>query len=378
MSRRLHVVVLPEWYPSADHPVAGVFVRDQARAVAATHDVTVLVHDAGAPSRRVASWQVHVEDGLSTIRVRAGNGPGTTGGRVAFLAAACRVLARLRRDGHPADLLHAHVFSAGVLAVLLARGRLPVVLSEHHTDFMEGKVRGYDARLARLVLRRAAVVCPVSPLLERHLRALQPRGHYEAVPNVVDVEAFAGHSAPRHGGPVRLVVVALLSPQKGIEHLLRALPAVRAAHGDVVLDIVGDGPSRGELEALAARELPPGVVTFHGLQERERIAALLGKSDVFVLPSLVESFGVVLVEALAAGLPVVTTREVGLAGAIEGRFGAVVPARDPHALARGVGEVIEGLDRFPADEARRHAANYGAATVARRWDDIYARVAQRA
>jgi glycosyltransferase involved in cell wall biosynthesis len=378
VSRRLHVVVLPEWYPSADHPVAGVFVRDQARAVAATHDVTVLVHDAGAPSRRVASWQVHVEDGLSTIRVRTGNGPGTTSGRVAFLAAACRVLARLRRDGRPADLLHAHVFSAGVLAVLLARGRLPVVLSEHHTDFMEGKVRGYDARLARLALRRAAVVCPVSPLLEHHLRALQPRGHYEVVPNVVDVEAFAGPRAPRHGGPVRLVVVALLSPQKGVEHLLRALPAVRAAHGDVVLDIVGDGPSRGELEALAARELPPGVVTFHGLQKRERIAALLGESDVFVLPSLVESFGVVLVEALAAGLPVVTTREVGLAGAIEGRFGAVVPARDPHALARGVGEVIEGLDRFPADEARRHAANYGAATVARRWDDIYARVGRPA
>ncbi|MBA2262341.1 MAG: glycosyltransferase [Solirubrobacterales bacterium] len=375
MSRRLHVVVLPEWYPSPDHPVAGVFVRDQARAVAAAHDVTVLVHDAGPPSRLVASRQARVEEGLSTIRVRTGSGPGTTGGRLAFLAAASRVLARLRRDGRPADLLHAHVFSAGVLAVLLARGRLPVVLSEHHTDFMESKVRGYDARLARLVLRRAAAVCPVSALLERHLRTLEPRGRYEVVPNVVDVDAFAAPPAPRPAGQVRLAVVALLSPQKGIEHLLRALPAVRAAHGDVVLDIVGDGPSRGELEALAAHELPPGVVTFHGLQDRERIAAILGHSDVFVLPSVVESFGVVLVEALAAGLPVVTTTEVGLADVIEGRFGAVVPARDPEALAHGIGAVIDALEGFPADEARRHAANYGAATVARRWDDIYARVA---
>lgn len=376
MSRRLHVVVMPEWYPSAAHPVAGVFVRDQARAVSGRHDVTVLTHDDGSPSAALASWADRVEGELRTIRVRTAGGPGTTTGRVAFVAAATRVLAGLRREGHPADLLHAHVFSAGVLALLISRGRLPVVLSEHHTDFMEGKVRGYDAGLARLAMRRADLVCPVSPLLERHLRVLEPRGRYEAVPNVVDVNAFAAPRKGRAGGPVRLVVVALLSPQKGIEYLLRALPALREAVGDVRLDVVGDGPSRAELEALASREASPGVVTFHGLQGRERIAELLHASDVFVLPSLVESFGVVLVEALAAGLPVVTTREVGLAPVIEAGLGEVVPARDVTALAQALERVVSSLDRFPAEEARRVAQGYRAAAVARRWDDIYSRVAR--
>lgn len=378
MSRRLHVVVVPEWYPSARNPVAGVFVRDQARAISARHDVTVLVHDEGLAKRAPGSWTARIEDGLPTVRVRTIAGPGATAGRVASVAVATRALAHLAREGRPADLLHAHVFSAGVLAMLIARGRMPVVLSEHHTDFMEGKVRGYDAALARLVMRRADLVCPVSSLLERHLRALEPRGRFEVVPNAVDVDAFSAARAERAGGPVRLVVVALLSPQKGVEYLLRALPALREAVGDVTLDVVGDGPSRAELEALASREVPPGVVTFHGLQGRERIAELLRAGDVFVLPSLVESFGVVLVEALAAGLPVVTTREVGLAGAIEDGLGEVVPARDVAALAQALERVVSSPDRFPADNARRHAESYRAAAVARRWDEIYARLARPA
>lgn len=376
MSRRLHILVVPEWYPSPAHPVAGVFVRDQALAIAETHDITVLTHDEGSPRGILASWTDRVDAGLRTIRVRTLGGPGTTAGRVEFVAAAMRIVARLRREGRPVDVLHAHVFVAGVVALLVARGRLPVVLSEHHGDFIEGKIRGYDAGLARLAMRCADLVCPVSPLLERHLRALEPRGRYEVVPNVVDVDAFLAARERRDNGPVRLVVVALLSPQKGIEYLLRALSALREAVGDVTLDVVGDGPSRAELEALASREVPPGVVTFHGLQGRERIAELLHASDVFVLPSVAESFGVVLVEALAAGLPIVTTRDVGLAGVIENGLGEVVPARDVTALIQALQRVVSGLGCFPIDQARHHAASYRAAAVARRWDDIYTRLAR--
>jgi glycosyltransferase involved in cell wall biosynthesis len=375
VNRRLHVVVVPEWYPSAAHPVAGVFVRDQALAVAEMHDVTVLTHDVGSPRRGVASWTDRVEDGLRTIRVRTVAGPGSTAGRMAFVAAAMRVLASLRNERRPVDVLHAHVFSAGVLALLIGHGRVPVVLSEHHTDFIEGKVHGRDARLGRFAMRRAALVCPVSPLLEHHLRAFEPRGRYEVVPNVVDVEAFAATRTERTGGPVRLVVVALLSRQKGIEYLLRALPALRQAVGELVLDVVGDGPIRSGLEALASRETPPGVVTFHGRQDRERIAEMLHSSDVFVLPSLVESFGIVLVEALAAGLPVVTTRDVGLASVIEDGLGEIVPSGDVTALVEALTRVASSLDRFPAAKARRHAQSYRAAAVAPQWDDIYTRLA---
>lgn len=377
MSRRLHVVVLPEWYPSAEHPVAGVFVRDQARAVAAHHDVTVLVHGKGAPRGRIASVSTQMEDGLPTARVRTARPLETTAGRVAFVAGATRFLGRLRREGRPADLLHPHVYSGGVMAQLLSRGRLPVVLSEHHTDFIEGEVHGYDAWLARLALRKADLVCPVSPLLEAHLRALEPRARYDVVPNVVDVDAFAAPRAPRATRGLRLVVVALLSRQKGLGYLLEAMARIRCARPDATLDIVGDGPDRVALEAMATASLPPDAVTFHGLQPRERVVELMHASDVFVLPSVVESFGVVIVEALAAGLPVVTTHAVGLAGTIDERFGAVVPARDHAALASAVIEVAGRPGPFPVEEARRHAQSYGAAVVARRWDDIYARLTGR-
>jgi glycosyltransferase involved in cell wall biosynthesis len=212
---RLRVLIVPEWYPSERNPVAGVFVRDQAVAVAAAHDVTVLVHDEGVSARRRGSVTHGVEHGLPTIRVHTRAPYGTPLGRLQFLLLASRELWRLRRAGREPDVFHAHVFSAGLTALALARGRRPVIVSEHHSDFVEGLVRGRAARVAHLVLRRATLVCPVSEFLRSHLEAFEPAGRYEVVPNVVDVEAFSGlpRGEPRAGGVARLLVVALLAHQ---------------------------------------------------------------------------------------------------------------------------------------------------------------------
>ncbi|MBW3609114.1 MAG: glycosyltransferase [Actinobacteria bacterium] len=378
MSERLQVLIVPEWYPAPDNPVAGVFVRDQAVAVAAAHEVTVLVHDMRPSARRRGSLARTREHGLATIRVRTRAPYGTTLGRAQFLVIASAALSQLRRAGRAPDVLHAHVFSAGLAALALARGRRPVVVSEHHSDFIEGKVQGRAARVARVVFRRAARVCPVSEYLRRHLEAFEPRGRYEVVPNVVEVEAF---SAPRPrrqrrpGEPARLLVVALLAPQKGMSHLLEALAQLRDTRSDFVLDVVGDGPSRAQAEALAARLLPAGVVAFHGSRPRAEVAQFMARADLLVLPSIVETFGVVVVEALAAGLPVLTTDAVGACDVIDGRFGRVVAAADAGALRDGLEAMLDDPPPFSAQAAAAEARRYGAAAVSRRWDEIYRSVA---
>jgi glycosyltransferase involved in cell wall biosynthesis len=370
---------MPEWYPSESDPSAGVFVRDQARAASRANAVTVLVHDPRPRRRGDAAVSDGIEEGLRTIRIRTRARPGTTAGRIAFLFAAARVLRSLSARGEGPDVIHAHVFSAGLQALLLSRGRWPVVVSEHHSDFIEGKVRGRDAVVAHLVLKHADLVCPVSASLKAHMEAFEPSGRYEVVPNVVDVDQFT--TAPQRGrartGTTRLLVAATLAPQKGIEYLLDALVEVHRSRTDFTLDVVGDGPSRNELESIARERLPPGVVTFHGMLPRAEVAAFMARSDVFVLPSIVETFGVALIEALAAGLPIITTRAVPGHERLGGQFGIIVPAHDPAALRDAVLAMLDRPWPVPTDAGAELARSFAEPVLSRRWDEVYRAVAPR-
>ena len=338
----MRILIRPEWYPSASSPTAGVFIRDQARAAARLHDVTVLVHHPMPRARGEASVTTALEDGLRVVRVHTRMRLGTTRGRLEFLAIAALALRRMRRRGQGPDILHGHVFSSGFLALLLSHGRYPVVVSEHHTDFIEGKVRGRDAVVARFVFRHATLVCPVSGRLERHLEQFQPSGRYEVVPEVVDVEPFvpSAQQIARHGGPARLLVVALLSPQKGIEYLLDGWPRCTTPAATSCSTSSATAPngrrssSSRWCDYLRSRR-------FHGERSRAEVAAFMARADAFVLPSVVETFGVVLIEALAAGLPIITTRAVPDYQRFEPPFGIVVQPRDAAALRDAVLAMLE-------------------------------------
>jgi glycosyltransferase involved in cell wall biosynthesis len=366
--------VIPQWYPSAANPALGAFVRDQARAVAGTHRVTVLVHD---PATGAQPAGTEIEDGLRIVRVHTRQRPDTTRGRLAFLLAARRIVGQMERAGDPPDIVHAHVFSSGFIALRLSRGRYPVLVSEHHSDFLEGKVRGRDALFARSVFRRADLVCPVSEQLRAALERFEPRGRYQVVPNVVDLDAFRG---PRHAdraAPPRALVVAMLGPQKGIEYLLRALAGLPQQARSVKLDVVGDGPLRAELVELAAELLPAETVTFHGERPREEVSAFMARADFLVLPSVVETFGVAILEALAAGLPVITTTVVPGSERVGGRFGIVVPAGDVDALRDAIVAMLEGGWSFDRGEPVELIDAFSARTVGERWDAIYRSLARR-
>jgi glycosyltransferase involved in cell wall biosynthesis len=365
-----HLLVVPQWYPSASNPALGAFVRDQVHAVSGRYRVTVLVHDPYLGGEPVRSG---VEDGLRVVRVQTRADPVSSRGRLAFLLRADRVVRSMEADTDPPAVVHAHVFSAGFIALRLSRGRYPVLVSEHHSDFLEGKVRGRSALVARSVFRGADLVCPVSERLRGALESFEPRGRYEVVPNVVDVEAFTG---PRQDlsdpeGAARVLVVAMLGPQKGIDYLLRALVDLPQRDRALTVDIVGDGPVRPELERLAARLLPTGMVTFHGERPREEVSALMARSDFLVLPSIVETFGVVVLEALAAGLPIITTAAVPGSEHVDGRFGVVVPAADVSALRQAVQSMLERAWSYGREEPAEILEEFSPRAVGARWDAIY-------
>ena len=240
------------------------------------------------------------------------------------------------------DVLHAH-FGPNARRFLFARAQAgaPLVVTFHGYDFSSEPRRLGTSMYERLFERADAVTVP-SEHMWRALTSLGcPPEKLCRVRLAIDVAAMSFRERrPRAGEPLRLVTVGRLVEKKGHEIALRALAAVRPSLGDVRYDLVGGGVL-GEHLVTLARELGlDDVVTFHGARDSSFVRGVLERGDVFVLASRTAADGdqegtpVALMEAMASGLPVVSTLHSGITEVVlAGRTGHLVPEGDVDALA---------------------------------------------
>jgi glycosyltransferase involved in cell wall biosynthesis len=258
------------------------------------------------------------------------------------------------------------VYSAALPALAVGRlSRALVAVTEHYTGFGRGLITGGERRLARFAFERADVVAPVSHELEGTLRGVAPKANFVVVPNTVDTDAFEP-PAERPAG-MRLLNVAALAEKKGHRFLLEAMTELPEA----TLVIGGDGELRGELEERVQELSLEGRVTFVGEQSKEEVARLMREATMFVLPSLAENLPVVLIEAMASGLPAVATRVGGVPEMLSEQDGVLAEPEDPAGLAAAIRSAA-GREFDPAAMAARARGRYSYAAVCERWSEIYA------
>jgi glycosyltransferase involved in cell wall biosynthesis len=282
------------------------------------------------------------------------------------------------------DLVHAHTYKAGVLASLAGRiaGVPAVVFTPHGHIFSRGaRIPGVPDGLKLEVLRwvtRAAQGCAdritalSDPDLEQQVALrLSPASKYVVVRNGIDVERFAGPRTRQFEGTPVIGAVGRFSEEKGHRYLIEAMAAVRRALPRSRLVLVGYGALEGDLRGRAARLGLDGAVTFAG--ERDS-ADVLTSFDLFVQPSLYESQGLALLEAMAAGVPAVASRVGGVGDVVrDGDTGLLVPPADPDALAAAIVRLAGAPDLALAltQRAAGHVrANFSAETMV----DSYARL----
>jgi glycosyltransferase involved in cell wall biosynthesis len=373
----VRVLVIPKWYPTPERPTFGLFCREHARAAARRNDVRVLAFTPEPMSgRRVYRYWDDPAEPLETRRLiyrRPRLRPAAMATQLAGMRAALR---DWQRAGWRPDVIHAHVFEAGFPALLLGRRiGCPVVVSEHFTAFQRGLVRGTDRLLAQYCFRSADLVCPVSDSLRRELEAVAPRGRYRVVPNVVDTTVFHPPMTPRRRGagePLRLLNVAALAAKKCHADLLDALALLRERAVPTTLDVIGEGELLPELQEQARRLHLGDAVRFLGPRDSAAVADAMRASDLFVLPSRFENLPVVLLEAMASGLPAVATRVGGVPEIIDEDAGLLVAPGDVAGLSEAIESVAERRDEFDATAlAERARRRYGIDAVAAVWDEIY-------
>ena len=264
------------------------------------------------------------------------------------------------------DLVHLHLpHPGGVLGLLGSRYRGPLVLT-HHSDVVRQRfMSAVFQPLLAAVMRRAAAIVVTSPDYLATSPVLAPyRERCRVVPYGISLEQFASPDPARVAeirqqfGPRLLLAVGRLVYYKGFEVLVRAMRDVEAR-----LVIIGDGPLEGSLRALAAAEGVAGKVTLAGEVQNADVAPFFAAADVFVLPSVArsEAFGIVQLEAMASGTPVVNTAlDSGVPWVSRHEVtGLTVPPGDPRALAAALERLLNDRalrDRLgAAARARAHA-----------------------
>jgi glycosyltransferase involved in cell wall biosynthesis len=233
-------------------------------------------------------------------------------------------------------------------------------------------------RLQALAFRAAHSIVANSSTAARALEAEGvPRERIEIIRNGLDPGAFT----PRvfDGAPRTLLVVANLRPEKAHDVLFRATADLVTRHPRLRLRVVGDGPARAALEALARSLRLDRVVEFLG--HREDVPAIAADSDIFVLPSRSEASPNAVIEAMAAGLPIVATDVGGIPELVDHeRNGLLVPPDRPAALAAAVERLVTAPDlaaRLGA-EGRRRAERHSFDRMAASFERLYlSRLASR-
>jgi glycosyltransferase involved in cell wall biosynthesis len=305
----VRILLVSQMYPGPEDPDLGVFVQQLERELARRgHELARAVLD-----RRGGGKRRYV--GL---------------GRRALSAA---------RTFRP-DVVYAHfLVPAGLLGALTSRA--PLVVTAHGRDVRNiGTFPGIRAA-TRLVVRRAAAVVAVSDFLRRELEAKVPeaRGKVEVVDCGVDLDRFRVEPAP--DGPTRFLCLGTLTERKNVVRLASAFGRV----GEGTLTFVGNGPLRGELDGRANLTIVPSV-------PHEDVPGWIARSHVVCQPSLIEPFGLALLEAMAAGRSVVATRIGGPPEFVTPEAGVLVDPTDEDDLVRG----LRAAAQLPCPNAAARAA----------------------
>lgn len=252
----------------------------------------------------------------------------------------------------PYDIVHCHFGPNGIRSAIfreigVLHGKIITVFHGHDVSRY---VQTQGPRVYRRLFRKGDFFLPVSDRWRRRLVELgcdEPKIRVHRMG--VDCAALTFKPrAPKSAGTIRLVSVARLVEKKGIEYAIRAVMRLGRSYRGVRYDIVGDGPLHGSLDRVLRSEETEAAIRFHGWKNQEEVAEFLDESDVLLAPSVTSSDGdqegipVVMMEAMALGLPIVTTAHSGIPELVQdGRSGFLVPERDVDALVDKLTYLLE-------------------------------------
>lgn len=356
-NNRKHIVFLARWYPHRYDPMFGLFVQRHAEAAALYNDISVIyVHADDTLTQKFdistdnaskdAPWHV------STIRVYYKKPKSKILSLIRFFKANKLALKQLPKP----DLIHVHILTRlGIIArwQKLVHGT-PYIITEHWSRYLPGNdFSGFFRKWAtKIVVKHASLVTTVTKNLAY---AMQSYGltnpNYMVLPNVVDTNMF--QIQPHDNAVPKIIHISCFEDKsKNISGLLEALKILKDKNIAYQAVLIGNGMDFEAMKQKAASLQLNDRVTFTGMLQGQELVNELASGDFLVVSSNYENMPVVILEALACGLPVASTDVGGIAEVVDLSKGLLIPPHETDLLAEIIETMLKLYKNYDANTLR--------------------------
>ncbi len=388
----MHILIIRSWYPTCENAIRGIFFREQAHALKrAGFQVGVIAPLQKSFRKHLAyggTWptgiDLEIDHDIPTFRhysfkllpkqLQLNNWLWLRNGRALFQ--------RYKKKYGTPDLMHAHAtLWAGILACQLKQqADIPYIITEHSTTFARGLVKGIELHKAKRAISKANAGIAVSPQLGDLLKNKigSPNRGWQWIPNMTEVvNTKQMFTLSNNKKQFCFLNIALMTKKKGQDTLLHAFAAQFKRQNDITLRIGGDGELRLSLEKLSKNLGIQNQVVFLGMLDRSEVAAEIKKCNAFVLSSHYETFGIVLIEALCNGKPVIATACGGPECIVNEENGYLVPVGDIPAFGKAMVNLYKNHHLFNNYIIAKNChSNFGETAVVQKIATLYKIVLQ--
>ncbi len=348
----MKVLYLSAWYPTPRDAMAGLFVQKHAEAVKEQGaDVYVLYSE---------------QTGLAWLRDMY------------------KGWKRLKCEWGTPDIVQMNVLDKNGMIALWFKWRhhIPYIIVEHWSGYLPANFAfrgGWHGWIMRQIAKQASCILPVSQMLEDAMKACGIQNeNWQRIHNVVDdffYQPISPITITPKGDKFRFLHVSCFDEKaKNIQGMLRAVRRVAEERQDFELVVVGTGVDYIEDCAYAdSLQFPKGMITFTGEQTPYEVAQWMQQSDCFLFFSRYETYAVVLAEAMAVGIPIISTSTAGIAAKLPTECGILIQSEDEQSLTQAMVQILEKRNMYHADTIRTEGSRYSYQSVGKQLFNIYQR-----
>lgn len=355
-----HILFLPRWYPNRYDNMWGLFVKKHAEAVSQFHQLSILyLHP--VEGLKKDEWEIEKNDSIYTLYIYYSKPKNRIAYFMKFFRLYFKGLKHINTL-NPIDLIHVHILTRMGLLALVSKLRynIPYVITEHWSRYLP-TVKVYAGwlrkRLTEWVIKKSKAVMPVTQNLKE---AMENHGlshyNYQIVPNVVDDVFFKLKDIPRQHIQKRIIHVSTFEDKsKNISGIIEAIHIIKNSRSDFKMVFVGEGMDFKRMQNKVNQLKLEDQIEFTGLLEKEALVNEYEKATFMLVNSNYENMPVVINEAFATGLPVLSTNVGGISEHLNNERGKLIEARETKQLVEQLNWMLDHYQKFDSSQIKEYA-----------------------
>lgn len=373
-----HILFLPRWYPNRYDPMWGLFVKKHAEAASLYNKVSILyLHQLDRGLKRTEFIEAN-KGNIHTLYIYYAKPKNKFIYFIKFIYLYFRGLSKIQSKGK-IDLIHIHILSRMGLLSLLSyyiKG-IPYIITEHWSRYLP-RVNTYEGtlrkRLTEIIVQNSKAILPVtenlkSAMLSHHLK----NPNYRIIPNVVDEIFFNTQLINSRDKIQRVIHVSTFEDKSknitGIINMVKELSEIRS---DFKMILIGEGVDFNILKELSDANHLHSFIEFTGLLEKEALVKEYAKASFLLINSNYENMPVVINEAMACGLPVLSTNVGGISEHLNDNKGRLIKPNQAQELLEQFQWMLDNVNSFNSSEIRKYAKeHFSFAAVGKQLDEVY-------